>query len=136
MTFEGVDDVSVDEYLHMIAGKTAALIAAAAWIGARAAGATEQQVQAAHNFGRELGLAFQMQDDILGIWGDEGVRGKSAASDIAARKKTLPVLLAMTCADRAARERLRKLYAQRSGDEAGTRAIMAVLEGSRARDLT
>jgi geranylgeranyl diphosphate synthase type I len=112
------------------------LFAAAAWIGARAAGATPQQVQAAHDFGRELGLAFQMQDDILGIWGDEAVTGKSAASDIAARKKTLPVLLAMTCADRARRDRLRTLYAQRNGDEAGPQAIMAALDGTRARDLT
>src|SRR5438067_9055652 len=136
MTFESIDEVSVDEYLRMIAGKTAALMAAAAWIGAHAAGATVAQAQAALTFGRELGLAFQMQDDILGIWGDEAVTGKSAASDIAARKKTLPVLLAMTCADGAARERLRALYAQRNGDEAGTRAIMAVLDGSRARDRT
>src|SRR5437763_13803771 len=136
MAFESVDEVSVDEYVRMIAGKTAALIAAAAWIGARAAGATEEQAQAAHTFGRELGLAFQMQDDILGIWGDEAVTGKSAAGDIASRKKTLPVLLAMSCADPAVRDRLRALYGQRSGDEAATRAIMAVLEGSRARDLT
>src|SRR5256885_3294266 len=136
MSFESLDDVSVDEYLHMIAAKTAALIAAAAWIGARAANATQQQVQAAHDFGRELGLAFQMQDDILGIWGDEALTGKSAASDIAARKKTLPVLLAMTCADRAARDRLRTLYAQRNGDDDGPQAIMAALDGSHARDLT
>ena len=136
MTFESLDEVSVDEYLHMIAAKTAALIAAAAWIGAHAAGATQQQVQAAHDFGRELGLAFQMQDDILGIWGDEAVTGKSAASDIAARKKTLPVLLAMTCGDRAARDQLRTLYAQRNGDDAGAQAIMAALDGTRARDLT
>jgi geranylgeranyl diphosphate synthase, type I len=136
MTFESLDDVSVDEYLHMIAAKTAALIAAAGWIGARAANATQQQVQAAHDFGRELGLAFQMQDDILGIWGDEALTGKSAASDIAARKKTLPVLLAMTCADRARRDRLRTLYAQRNGDDAGPQAIMAALDGTRARDRT
>jgi geranylgeranyl diphosphate synthase type I len=136
MTFESRDEVSVAEYLHMIAAKTAALIAAAAWIGARAANATQQQVQAAHDFGRELGLAFQMQDDILGIWGDEALTGKSAASDIAARKKTLPVLLAMTCAERAARHRLRTLYAQRNGDEASLQAIMAALDGTRARDLT
>ena len=136
MTFESRDEVSVDEYLHMIAAKTAALIAAAAWIGARAANATQQQVQAAHDFGRELGLAFQMQDDILGIWGDEALMGKSAASDIATRKKTLPVLLAMTCADRAARDRLRTLYAQRNGDEAGLQAILAALDGTHARDLT
>src|SRR5919109_1726059 len=132
MTFESLDEVSVDEYLHMIAAKTAALIAAAAWIGASAAGATPQQVQAAHDFGRELGLAFQMQDDILGIWGDEAVTGKSAASDIAARKKTLPVLLAMTCADRPRRERLRTLYAQRNGDEDDPQAIVAALDAGPA----
>src|SRR5918912_624382 len=91
--------------------------------------------------GQHLDMTFESVDDvsvddILGIWGDEAVTGKSAASDIAARKKTLPVLLAMTCADRARRDRLRTLYARRNGDEAGLQAIMAALDGTRARDLT
>ncbi|MCA1597651.1 MAG: polyprenyl synthetase family protein, partial [Chloroflexi bacterium] len=74
---ERVANVSVEDYLGMIEGKTATLIGAAATIGARAAGADVHRVDAAARFGRELGMAFQMQDDILGIWGDERVTGKS-----------------------------------------------------------
>ncbi len=134
MTFERRADVSVDEYLAMIAGKSAALIGAAAALGARAAGATPEQAAEANTFGRELGLAFQMQDDILGIWGDEQVTGKSATSDLASRKKTLPVLLAMERAEPAARARLRELYTQPAGDAASAAEIMALLDATGARE--
>jgi len=134
----GVSDVSVDDYLRMIDGKTATLIAAAASIGARAAGAGATQVGRAGRFGRELGLAFQMQDDILGIWGDERVTGKSAVSDIATRKKTLPVLLALAHAAPDDRARLRALYARpgdSAADAADTADILALLDRAGARDV-
>jgi len=104
LAFESRAAVSVDEYVAMISGKTAALIGATAAIGATVAGSgTVQHYQA---FGRELGLAFQIQDDILGIWGDEALTGKSAESDVAMRKKSLPVVYALERS-----ERLRALYA-------------------------
>ena len=134
MTFERRATISVDEYLAMIAGKTAALIGAAASMGAYAAGADITAAGAAETFGRELGLAFQMQDDILGIWGDERVTGKSATSDIASRKKTLPVLLAMERAAPAARTRLAELYAQPGDDAGNTDEIMALLDATDARE--
>jgi geranylgeranyl diphosphate synthase type I len=133
MTFERLSDVSVQSYLRMIGGKTAALIGAAAWIGAYAAGAQLTQAEAAGRFGRELGLAFQMQDDILGLWGDEAVTGKSAVSDVASRKKTLPVLLALEHAVPERRQRLRDLYAQPGDDAATIAEIMAILDGAQAR---
>jgi geranylgeranyl diphosphate synthase type I len=74
----------------MIANKTAALIGTAAALGALLG--NSQQVDEYRHFGCELGLAFQIQDDILGIWGDEAITGKSAANDLLTRKKTLPVL--------------------------------------------
>lgn len=95
MSFETRADVSTGEYLVMIAGKTAALLAASAQLGAIVA--SDDEVQAGHfwRFGHELGLSFQVQDDILGIWGDEALTGKSAASDLLTQKKTLPVLYAL-----------------------------------------
>jgi geranylgeranyl diphosphate synthase, type I len=95
MSFETRVDVTVDEYFAMIAGKTGALLGAAPAVGALVAGAPTEIVVAYQRFGRALGRAFQLQDDVLGIWGDEGLTGKSAASDILSKKKSLPVVYAL-----------------------------------------
>jgi geranylgeranyl diphosphate synthase, type I len=95
MSFEGRLDVTVNEYLLMIEGKTAALLSASLELGALVGGADQATRRSLAEFGRSLGLAFQMQDDILGIWGEEAVTGKSAASDILTRKKSLPVVYAL-----------------------------------------
>ncbi|MBM3123213.1 MAG: polyprenyl synthetase family protein, partial [Chloroflexi bacterium] len=95
MAFESLPSVSTDAYARMVGGKTAALIAAAAAIGARVAGAPAPRIEAMTEFGRQLGLAFQMQDDILGIWGDPAVTGKPAGDDLLCRKKSLPTLLGL-----------------------------------------
>ncbi|MCZ7674042.1 MAG: polyprenyl synthetase family protein [Chloroflexi bacterium] len=92
MDFETRDDVSVAEYMEMITGKTAVLISLSAELGALVAGASTTTVHHYAQFGLDLGLAFQVIDDILGIWGDEAVIGKSASTDILTKKKTLPVL--------------------------------------------
>ncbi len=94
LSFEERVDVSVSEYLQMIEGKTAALIAGSASLGALFGGADLQQEKLLGSFGRNLGLAFQIQDDILGIWGDPTVTGKAAGNDILRRKKSLPLLYA------------------------------------------
>jgi len=85
-------DVGVDEYLTMIEGKTAALVAASCDLGVLVAGGAPRARRALRAFGRHAGLAFQMQDDVLGIWGDPEVTGKPVGADIVRRKKTLPVL--------------------------------------------
>jgi geranylgeranyl diphosphate synthase type I len=113
MSFEGRLDVSVDEYLAMIEGKTAALLSASLELGALVGGADQATRGHLAHFGRSLGLAFQMEDDILGIWGDEAVTGKSAASDILARKKSLPVVYALT--NSLVGEELRARYARPVG---------------------
>ena len=92
MDFEKRERVTVAEYEQMIEGKTAALIAASAGLGALIAGADETRRAAFEQYGRALGLAFQIYDDWLGIWGDPAVTGKSAASDLEKRKKSLPVV--------------------------------------------
>jgi geranylgeranyl diphosphate synthase type I len=92
MSFEQRQRVTVAEYLAMIEKKTAVLIAAATHLGARLAGADPARARCFQHYGRALGLAFQLQDDLLGIWGDPAVTGKSAATDLEKRKKSLPVV--------------------------------------------
>lgn len=96
MAFEQRRHVSLDSYLQMISGKTAALMGASTQLGPIVAGANESDVFYFRQFGYELGIAFQIQDDILGIWGDEHVTGKSVSTDLLTRKKTLPVLFALS----------------------------------------
>ena len=99
LSFEDRPVVSIDEYMHMIQGKTAALIGASVAIGARIAGATTRQQTDMLQFGQAIGLAFQIQDDILGIWGDAEVTGKPVGNDILQRKKSLPLAHALNHPD-------------------------------------
>ncbi len=99
MNFEQRASVSVAEYLRMIQGKTAALVGCSMAIGGLIGGATVLQQQALRDFGQAVGLAFQIQDDILGIWGDPAETGKPAGNDLLRRKKSLPILHALNHAD-------------------------------------
>jgi geranylgeranyl diphosphate synthase type I len=95
MSFEGRADVNMEDYWKMIDGKTSALLSACTSIGALLGYAKDDQVNAFAHFGHHLGRAFQVLDDILGIWGDEALTGKSAASDLLEGKNSLPVLFAL-----------------------------------------
>ena len=92
MSYEERNDLRVEDYWPMVSGKTAALLSACCHIGSLLGGADESRQDAYRSFGHYLGLAFQVQDDMLGIWGDEAVTGKSAASDLVEGKNSLPVL--------------------------------------------
>ena len=109
LSFEERIDVTLDEYMLMISGKTAALLSASALLGAIVAGSSQRDPY--RIFGYELGISFQIEDDILGIWGEEALTGKSTTGDIITRKKTLPVLYALGRSGPAA-ERLRAFYAR------------------------
>ncbi len=109
MEFERRTDVSLDEYMHMIRLKTSVLLATALQIGAYIAGATEVQQQALYDYGIHVGLAFQIQDDVLDVYGDPATFGKTIGGDILCNKKTCMLLTARenaTGADLAELERL------------------------------
>ncbi|MEU3860886.1 family 2 encapsulin nanocompartment cargo protein polyprenyl transferase [Streptomyces sp. NPDC028722] len=105
------DAVTLDEVLVMAEAKTGALLGCACALGALYAGAGEEEVAALDGFGRQAGLAFQLIDDVIGIWGDPQRTGKPAGADLAARKKSLPVVAALTSGTPAAAE-LAALYAK------------------------
>ncbi|GAA2244044.1 polyprenyl synthetase [Streptomyces ruber] len=105
----GPDEVTLDEVLAMAEAKTGALLGCACAVGGLYAGAAAEDVDALDAFGREAGLAFQLIDDVIGIWGDPGRTGKPAGADLAARKKSLPVVAALTSGTPAADE-LAALY--------------------------
>ena len=108
--FESRSDVSLEETLAMAEAKTGALLGCACAIGALYADADDTAVEAMDAFGRQVGLAFQLIDDLIGIWGDPAVTGKPVGADIAARKKSLPVVAAL-CSGTAAAEDLARIYA-------------------------
>ncbi|MGW0611153.1 family 2 encapsulin nanocompartment cargo protein polyprenyl transferase [Streptomyces sp. NPDC002788] len=112
----GPGEVTLDEVLAMAEAKTGALLGSACAIGGLYAGASDAEVAALDAFGREAGLAFQLIDDVIGIWGDPGRTGKPAGADLAARKKSLPVVAALVSGTPEAAE-LVELYARPSEKE-------------------
>ncbi|HET6860614.1 MAG TPA: polyprenyl synthetase family protein, partial [Streptomyces sp.] len=105
----GPQDVSLDECLTMAEAKTGALLGCACALGALYAGADAEEVAAMDDFGREAGLAFQLIDDLIGIWGDPAHTGKPVGADLVAHKKSLPVVAALASGTPAAAE-LADLY--------------------------
>lgn len=109
VAFESTPRVGAEEYLEMAAGKTGALMGCACALGALLAGASEARTSGLRDFGRHLGIAFQCVDDLLGIWGTTLRSGKPVGADVAARKKSLPVVVALADTGPAGR-RLAELY--------------------------
>jgi geranylgeranyl diphosphate synthase type I len=125
MEKRGPDEVALDEVLAMAEAKTGALLGCACALGALYAGASEDDVEAMDAFGREAGLAFQLIDDVIGIWGDPRHTGKPAGADLAVRKKSLPVVAALASGTPAAQE-LAALYAAPYAQEDLGRTALAV----------
>lgn len=129
--FENRLDVAVDEYMKMIRGKTAALVSASTRLGAMLGTRNSSVVQAFSQFGNSIGLAFQIADDILGIWGDPSVTGKSAAMDILSKKKSLPVVYGLS--HPAYGRALREIYTQPRLDENDVSHVLKLLDAAGAR---
>jgi geranylgeranyl diphosphate synthase type II len=116
MDFEKATIVSHEEYLRMIELKTAVLIAASVKIGAIFGGADEKNAGTLYEYGRNLGLAFQIQDDILDTYGDMKVFGKISGGDIIAGKKTFLYVKATEIATREQRKKLQEIYLSETTD--------------------
>lgn len=108
--FESQEHVTIEEYLKMIRLKTSVLLATALQIGSYLAGANEAQQEALYQFGINVGLAFQIQDDILDVWGDPKTFGKAVGGDISCNKKTYVYLTAQQLADAELAEELQQWY--------------------------
>jgi geranylgeranyl diphosphate synthase type I len=134
-TSESDELMSVDLYFDMIGRKTAALIAASIEAGALLATDDDEIVARYRAFGWALGIAFQVNDDLLGIWGAEQATGKEP-TDIARHKKTLPVIYAFEHAGPEDRERLLALYRNGETTAADVGEIVGILERTGARDFT
>jgi geranylgeranyl diphosphate synthase type I len=129
IAFETMPEVNEATYLQMVSGKTAALIAFTCEAGGIVAGASEERTSALHDFGYNLGMCFQMQDDLLGLWGDPKRTGKPVGADLRQHKKTLPILHGL-----AHNAELRALLQKTALSEGDIRHAQTLLEetGSRA----
>lgn len=131
LSYEGDLGIAEADYLAMISRKTAALVAAAAELGAIVGGADETTARSFFDFGQDLGIAFQIQDDMLGIWGDPALTGKPAAADLYRRKLSLPIIYALHAAEQ--REDLARLYSKPRIGRGDVRHILKILELTGAR---
>ena len=112
ISFETRDDISVSMYVDMISRKTAALMGCAAEMGALLGTRDQETIDRLRSFGYAMGIAFQVRDDILGVWASTEELGKTPAGDIYRRKKSLPVLHALEHASAPDRQFLRQAYSQ------------------------
>jgi geranylgeranyl diphosphate synthase type I len=133
IAFQDRLDVEVDDYLRMIEGKTGALMGASTGIGALLAGLAPPAIARVQQFGTKLGLAFQVRDDVLGIWG-EAATGKPVGDDITARKKSYPVVYGLSRAAGSDRERLTAIYRRGEITPEGARDVLSILERTGARE--
>ena len=135
MSFEDRLDVDVDLYLAMIRRKTAALLSCSTWLGALLGSGDAGLATRYARFGENLGMAFQIEDDILGIWGEEKVTGKPQAGDIRQRKKSLPIVYALQqeASLPASEQRVHKVYRRKVVDEDAIEVVLGSLQALGAR---
>ena len=125
--FEGKPDVSIAQYFDMVSRKTGALIEASMRLGAGTATANNDDVNAMADIGRELGVVFQVRDDVLGIWGGANT-GKPVGADIVRRKKSLPAIHALNSASGAAKQRLDEIYRNETQNDAGVEDVLEIMD--------
>ena len=113
LNYETQGEVTIEQYLEMIRLKTAVLLATSLQMGATIAGADEKNIQALYDFGINIGMSFQLQDDILDLYSDVEVFGKRHGGDIADNKKTYLYLKALELADGEDKERLQRYFTMR-----------------------
>jgi len=117
MDFEKADDVSLNDYLHMIELKTSVLLAASLKLGSILGGASQRNQNLLYEFGKKLGIAFQIQDDYLDAFGDPKKFGKQPGGDIKANKKTFLLIQALATADALQKKELKQLMDGNGADK-------------------
>jgi geranylgeranyl diphosphate synthase type II len=138
MDFEKTNWVSIDDYLRMVELKTSVLIAGGMKIGALLGGAGERDADMIYAFGRNLGLAFQVQDDILDTWGDPALFGKKRGGDIVANKKTLLMIRALELSSGENLKKLKRLISGNNGDidpETKVKEVISIYEELGVREF-
>ena len=135
MDFPQQDNVSQAEYLHMIKNKTAVLLGCSLQMGAMIGGLSREESQPFYDFGIELGLAFQLQDDYLDAFGDPLTFGKQVGGDIIENKKTLLYLLALEKGDKVQQAELEELFSSQPQDPRDKIATVKILFKATKADL-
>lgn len=136
MDFETRNDVTEDEYIEMIRLKTSVLLASAVKIGAILADASDEDTENLYKFGEQLGLAFQLQDDLLDVYGDPAVFGKTIGGDITSNKKTYMLINAINRADTHQRQELMKwINTSKFDRDEKVRAVTALYDQIGIRQL-
>jgi geranylgeranyl diphosphate synthase type II len=137
MDYEKAAIVSLDEYLRMIELKTAVLLAASVKCGAVIGGADDRDADLLYEFGRNLGLAFQIQDDMLDIWGDTRVFGKAQGGDIVANKKTFPYVKALEKTEGDQMKLLQTWYSDKNSEPAKkVKEVIAIYDKLNVKEET
>ena len=137
LDFETQEHVSLDEYLNMIRLKTAVMFAGCLKAGALLVSADKESQQALYDFGIHLGLAFQLADDVLDVYGDERTFGKSIGGDIRENKKTYIYLKALELATPEQRAQLKEFFAVPTTDfEAKYKAVRAIFDATNVKAVT
>jgi len=137
MDYEKAAFISQNEYLRMIELKTAVLLAASLKIGAVIGGAEDKDSDLIYEFGRNLGIAFQLQDDLLDIWGDEILFGKISGGDIVSNKKSFPLVKALETATVRQLGELKKLFSDEKSDPGEkVKKVISIYDQLNIKELT
>lgn len=136
LTYQTKAEVTIPDYVTMIGSKTGTLLGAALQMGAMVGTSRPRIASQFYKIGVNLGLAFQIQDDILGIWGDESQTGKGVGEDIRSKKKSLPVIYALQQSRGAEREAFLTIYDKPELDQADVAVIMDMLNKCGAREYS
>ena len=137
MNFEELSSVTEEEYLNMIELKTAVLIAASLKIGAILGGASQRDAEDLYQFGKNMGMAFQLQDDLLDTYGDPSTMGKNVGTDIVDNKKTFLVIRALEAASARQREKLAGLLESKEVDhDEKIRGVTSIFNELNVKEMT
>ena len=136
LDFSRIDNVRLSDYYAMISRKSAGLIGCAMQIGVLIGGADDRLADTYRQLGENLGKAFQIRDDMLGLWGDERVTGKSTFDDLIEGKKTLPLLRALDVLPADDVNHIRLLYQRGDLGEAGATQIRSLIEATDAQEFS